>query len=226
MFQIRIAALASLLTLSSVFSNAQAQDSAGAGVVPLDKPRPGQWLERVRGDFEKPGEPFVIRIHADAGYIILPHTHLVDENIVVLQGVWSLGMGRRFDRASLQQLDVGGFGFAPKNMAHFAWSKTETTIQVHGIGPFSSKLIDPVYELTDKGTFVLTYLLRPGTPTQSVPADCFAWPVGARVCGEAGEATVISARCSPANHLTQYWVRTAKGEQFWAPRDELKPASP
>jgi hypothetical protein len=87
-------------------------------------------VERVWGDPDKPGAPFVIRIHNDAGYVVLPHTHPIDENIVVVQGVWSLGIGRRFDHSALEQLDVGAFGFAPRNMAHFAWSKTETTIQV------------------------------------------------------------------------------------------------
>ncbi len=202
--------------------DAEAQDAATHGVVPLHAPRPGQWVERVRGDPDTPDAPFVVRIHADAGYIILPHTHEVDENIVVVQGVWALGMGSRFDRSALEQLDVGAFGFAPKNMAHFAWSKTETTIQVHGIGPFSSNLVDPAYELTDKGVLLLTYLLRPGTPTQSAPPDCFAWKTGTRVSGALGEGTVIGARCSPANHLTQYWVRWPNGEQFWAPSSELK----
>jgi hypothetical protein len=226
MFSLRVVVLTPLLMFVLSLSNAEAQDSAAHGVVPLHKPQPGQWVERVWGDPDKPGEPFVIRIHADAGYIILPHTHLVDENIVVVQGVWLLGMGRRFDRAVLEQLDVGAFGFAPKNMAHFGWSKTETTIQVHGMGPFSSKLVDPVYELTEKGTFLLAYLLRPGTPTRSVPPDCFSWKVGTQVSFDAGEVTVIGARCSPANHLTQYWVRRPDGEQFWAPSQELKPIGP
>jgi hypothetical protein len=132
-------------------------------------------------------------------------------------------MGRHFDRALLEQLDIGAFGFAPKNMAHFAWSKTETTIQVHGVGPFASKLVDPAYELTDKGILLLTYLLKPGTPTQSAPPDCFAWKISKRVRGDAGEGTVIGARCSPANQLTQYWVRRLNGQQFWAPSQELKP---
>jgi hypothetical protein len=221
MLTFRLSLLTSLLILLLTSSGAEAQDAATHGVVPLHKPRPGQWVERVWGDPDKPGAPFVIRIHADAGYIILPHTHEVDENIVVVQGVWALGMGNRFDRSALEQLDVGSFGFAPKNMAHFAWSKTETTIQVHGTGPFSSKLVDAAYELTDKGAMILDFLLRPGTPTQSVPPGCFVWKIGARVHGAAGEGEVIGARCSPANHLTQYWVRRPNGEQFWAPSDEL-----
>jgi hypothetical protein len=215
--------LLALIIIGLIVSSAQAQHSGTQTVVPLSNPRPGQWVERVRGDLDKPGEPFVIRIHADAGYIILPHTHLVDENIVVVQGVWALGMGRHFDRGLLEQLDIGSFGFAPKNMAHFAWSKTETTIQVHGVGPFASQLVDPAYELTDKGILLLTYLLKPGTPTQSAPPDCFAWKIGTQVRGAAGEGTLIGARCSPANQLTQYWVRRPNGQQFWAPSQELKP---
>jgi hypothetical protein len=226
MFSFRILFLIPLLVLFVVENNAEAQDSATHGVVPLHKHPPGQWVEKVWGDPDKPGAAFVIRIHADAGYVVLPHTHPIDENIVVVRGVWSLGMGRRFDRSALEQMDIGAFGFAPRNMAHFAWSKTETTIQVHGIGPFSSKLVDPVYELTEKGTFLLTYLLEPGTPTQSSPPDCFAWKIGTRVHGDAGEGSVIGARCSPANQLTQYWVRKPNGEQFWATFQELKPIGP
>jgi hypothetical protein len=223
MFSFRVVFLTPLVVFLLALSNAEAQDSATPGVVPLHKLPPGQWAERVWGDPDKPGAPFVLRIHNDAGYVVLPHTHPVDENIVVVQGVWSLAMGGRFDRSALEQLDVGAFGFAPKGMAHFAWSKTETTIQVHGLGPFSSKLVDPVYELTEKGTFLLTSLLQPGTPTQSSPPDCFAWEIGTRVRGDAGEGAVIGARCSPANQLTQYWVRRPNGERFWATFQELKP---
>src|SRR5437667_8629372 len=42
--------------------------------------------ETVSGDPTKAGMPFVIRIHAEAGYIIMPHTHPEDENIVMVKG--------------------------------------------------------------------------------------------------------------------------------------------
>src|SRR5262245_1355808 len=216
MFSFRVVFLTALLVSRLALSNAEVQDSATQGVVPLHKLQPGQWVEKVWGDPSKRGEPFVIRIHNDAGYIAVPHTHPVDENIVVVQGVWSLGMGRRFDRSALVPMELGTFGIAPRNMPHFGWAKTEMTIQVHGVGPFSSKLVDPVYELSDKGTFLLTSLLEQGTPTQSSPPDCFAWKIGTRVRGDAGEGTVIGARCSPANQTTQYWVLRANGERFWA----------
>jgi hypothetical protein len=120
-------------------------------------------------------------------------------------------------------MELGTFGSVPKKMAHIAWSKTETIVQVHGIGPFSSELVDPVYELTDHGVFVLTSLLQHGKPAQSSPPDCFALKIGEPVRGDAGEGVVVGARCSPANRLTQYWVGKPNGERFWAAVQELKP---
>ena len=159
--------------LASDHANSQGP-AASHSVVALNKFLPGQWVEKVWGDPSKPDEPFVIRIHNDAGYIVLPHFHLIDENITVVKGSWSLGMGKWFNRSALEPMELGSFGMAPKNMPHFALSKTETIVQVHGIGPFSSTVVDPVYEMTDQGVFLLTSLLQPGTPTTSSPSDCFA----------------------------------------------------
>ena len=158
-----------LLAFSLTCDVAKSQDhSASHSVYPLNKFQPGQWVEKVSGDFTKPGEPFVFRIHQDAGYVTLPHTHPIDEYITVVKGSWSLGMGRRFKRSALEPMDTGTFGIAPKNMAHFAWSKSETILQIHGIGPFSSTVVEPVYELNEKGIFSLTSLLLPGRPTSLV----------------------------------------------------------
>jgi hypothetical protein len=223
MFSFRIFFLALLLALSLAGTPVMSQDPLRHGVVPLHTMPSAQWVEKVWGDSNKAGEPFVIRIHNDAGYIVLPHVHPMDENITVVKGSWSVGMGQRFSRSALEPLELGAFGIVPKQMAHFAWSKTETIIQVHGIGPFASAVVDPVYELTDKGVFLLRSLLQPGRPTSSSPPDCFALRIGAQVRGDAGEGIVVGARCSPANQLTQYWVQKPSGERFWATLQELKP---
>ena len=60
------------------------------------------------------------------------------------------------------------------------------------------------------------------SPTQSSPPDCFVLKIGTRVHGDAGEGTVVGARCSPANQFTQYWIRKPNGERFWATSQELK----
>ncbi len=211
------------LLLAVCGNDAQSQDPARHAVVPLHTMPPGQWVEKVWGDFTKPGEPFVFRIHQDAGYITLPHTHPIDENITVVKGSWALGMGRRFNQSALEAMETGTFGMVPKNMAHFAWSRTETILQVHGSGPFTSTVIEPVYELTDEGVFSLTSLLLPGRPTSSSPPDCFALRINAKVRGEPGEGIVVGARCSPTNQITQYWVQRPNGERFWATLQQLKP---
>src|SRR5258708_12529181 len=139
-----------VLTAVSVWSeqiNVAQQDGEGH-VVPLKTFPPGQRFETVSGDPAKSGEPFVIRIHAEAGYIIMPHTHPVDENIVVVKGSWAVGMGDRFNRQALEPMEVGTYALVPKTMAHFALSKTDTIIQVHGIGPFPTPSQLPIYTLT------------------------------------------------------------------------------
>jgi len=162
-----------LLALSLGRGNAKAQDqSAQHGVYPLSAFQPGQWVERVSGDFKKL-EPFVFRIHQDAGYVTLPHTHPIDENITVLKGSWSLGMGRRFNRAALEPMDTGTFGMAPRNMAHFAWSKTETILQIHGIGPFASTV---VIRLIGSPAFRSTHVTPLSADLKMPPSFCAVVP--------------------------------------------------
>ena len=223
MFSSKMFFFALLLALVLVGNNANSEDLAHNGVVPLNKIPSEQWIEKVWGDSDKPGLPFVIRIHNDAGYVVLPHTHPEDENIAIVQGSWSLGMGRRFSRSELEPMELGAFGFVPKKMAHFAYAKIETILQVHGIGPFENNVIDPLYQLTDKGVLLKLSLVKPGVPTPSSPLDCFELKIGARVHGEAGEGIVVGALCSPANQFTQYWIRKPNSERFWATLQELKP---
>ena len=193
------------------------------GVTPLHKIRPGQWIENVVGDMDKPGQPFVIRIHHDAGYVVLPHTHPEDEYITVLTGSWALGMGPRINMSELEPMEQGALGFVPKKMAHFGYARVETTLQVHGIGPFVNLPINPVFELTARDVLSKPSLLKPGVPTSSSPPDCFKLKVGAHVQGDKGDGIVVGALCSPANQFTQYWVMKSNGDRFWATLQFLKP---
>jgi hypothetical protein len=223
MFRSKTLVFALLLALFLVGNNANSKDLGQGGVVPLNRIPSEQWIEKVSGDMDKPGLPFVIRIHHDAGYVVLPHTHPEDENITVLKGSWALGMGRRVKMSELEPMELGAFGFVPKEMAHFGYAKVETILQVHGIGPFINVPIDPVYELTNKGVLSKLSLVRPGVPTSSSPPDCFTLKIGAHVRGARGEGIVVGALCSPANQFTQYWIRQPNSERFWATLQELKP---
>lgn len=135
---------ATLLTIFLAVVTGAAQGSRNHSIIPLKRiPQKSGGFEVVSGDPNKSGVPYVIRISNDSGFVVPPHTHPEDENIVVIEGSWTVAMGRRVNRAALQPMEVGAYAWVPKKMAHFGWSKTATVIQVHGIGPFSTDFVDP-----------------------------------------------------------------------------------
>jgi hypothetical protein len=189
-------------------------------VVPLQEfPRDHRFVT-VSGDPTKPGALYMIRIHSDAGYIIMPHTHPEDEHITVLQGSWALGMGERFNPDALETMEVGTYGLVARKMAHFGFSRTEAIVQVHGIGPFTTTWITPLYALTEAGVLLSTSAAEPGRPTSTVPPGCFDLKLGSHVSATSGEGVVIGAECTPGQ-LTQYRIQEPNGERFWAVREKL-----
>lgn len=107
----------------------------GAGhIVPMH-PMSGD-VEILQGDPEKPGVPFVLRIHELPGTRIPLHSHPVDENITVLQGTWYFAVGNKWDPAALTPLHAGDYAFAPKGSTMFGYCRDGAIVQVHGVGPF------------------------------------------------------------------------------------------
>ena len=90
------------------------------------------------------GKGFVtIRLKLPAGYVIPPHWHPTDEHVTVISGSLGLGMGDKVDRKSSKMLTAGGYGVAPANMHHFAWTKNGAIVQVHLMGPFAITYVNP-----------------------------------------------------------------------------------
>jgi len=106
----------------------------------------------ISGDPGKAGA-YVVRAKMPAGYKIAPHWHPTDEHVTVLSGTLALGMGEKFDKASMKGLPAGGYALLPAEMRLFAMATTAATIQVHGQGPF-----------------VLTYVNPADDPSQRAPA--------------------------------------------------------
>jgi quercetin dioxygenase-like cupin family protein len=104
---------------------------------------PGVQIAVLSGNPDKTGEPFVIRIKTKDGTKIPPHWHPTDEHITVLQGLFAVGVGEKFESSRLQDLAPGTYAFMPKQVRHFACSKGETIAQVHGIGPFQIIWVNP-----------------------------------------------------------------------------------
>ena len=104
--------------------------------------------ERVFGDPNVAGRPFVVRIRELPGTIAPPHTHHFDENITVVRGTWKFGIGPKFDPAALHTLPAGSFIFIPRGTPMFGYAEEPVTVQVHGIGPFNQHFIAAAFSLT------------------------------------------------------------------------------
>jgi anti-sigma factor ChrR (cupin superfamily) len=100
-------------------------------------------LAPVDGDPNAEGAPFVVRLRCADGAKIPAHWHPTDENVTVLKGTFLVGMGETFDEAKMQTMNVGNFVSMPKEMRHYAMSKGETIVQVHGAGPFKVNWVNP-----------------------------------------------------------------------------------
>ena len=103
---------------------------------------PGAKMAVLEGDPTKEG-PFVVRFQFPDGYHIPPHTHPKTERVTVISGNLYLATGETLDRNSAKKLAAGSFGYWPAGMKHAAWSEGETVIQLHGIGPWQIKYVNP-----------------------------------------------------------------------------------
>jgi len=103
---------------------------SGAEVVGLD------------GDMSKKGE-FTVRVRMPANYKIAPHFHPADEHVTVLSGSLYMGMGDTLDESAAMEVKTGGFHAIPKGVHHYAFTKSATTIQLHGVGPWGITYVNP-----------------------------------------------------------------------------------
>lgn len=90
--------------------------------------------------------PYTIRVKFPPNYQIPAHSHPTDENVVVVSGALTFGMGDKLDERSPNNktLSPGGFALMPANMNHFAYTGgKETTIVLYGQGPVEFKYVNP-----------------------------------------------------------------------------------
>jgi anti-sigma factor ChrR (cupin superfamily) len=143
-----LAAAVIAIAAVAAFTQEKKEATGGHGIVrtadlkwaPIIK---GCELASVSGDMNADGTPFVLRLRCAAGSKIPAHWHPTEENVTVLKGVFQVGMGEKFDASGLQTMNLGDFGSIPKEMRHFALSKTATVIQVNGMGPFKVNWVNP-----------------------------------------------------------------------------------
>lgn len=108
---------------------------------PLSLPK-GSQAAVIEGDPTKEG-PFTLRLKLPANYKISPHWHPAVEHVTVLSGSFYMGLGEVFDESKGTKLPVGGFAVMQIGTRHFAFTKEEAVIQLHGIGPWAINYVNP-----------------------------------------------------------------------------------
>jgi len=121
----------------------QAPSEAAWGPAPPMLP-PGAQIAVLSGDPTR-AVAYAVRLKFPANYAIPAHSHPTDENVVVVSGGLTFGMGDRLAKSAAgnKTLAVGGYALMPANMNHFAYSAAETTIVLYGQGPVEFKYVNP-----------------------------------------------------------------------------------
>jgi hypothetical protein len=152
-----------LATLSAIFTFctiaapvAFAQSSSHAGMASdhmmatsdelkwVDVPSlpPGAKLAVIEGPLNQ-AVPVTFRVKFPANYQLPAHWHPAIEHVTVISGTFNMGMGDKLDRAKTKPLTAGGIAIMQPKATHFAWTKDETIVQVHGMGPWGVTYVNP-----------------------------------------------------------------------------------
>jgi quercetin dioxygenase-like cupin family protein len=148
--------IASVITAAAIFGGGASFVLAQAHAHVIQQPSEAAWgpapplipagaqIAVLSGDPGKP-VPYAVRLKFPANYAIPAHSHPTDENVVITTGALTFGMGDKLTKtaAANKTLAVGGYALMPANMNHFAYTTTETTIVLYGVGPVEFKYVNP-----------------------------------------------------------------------------------
>lgn len=104
---------------------------------------PGAKVAVIEGPLDE-AKPFMIRLIFPANYKVPVHWHPAIEHATVLSGTLNMGAGDTFDKSKTKPLSAGSVSIMQPNTNHFAWTKEETVLQVHGVGPWAVNYVNPL----------------------------------------------------------------------------------
>lgn len=104
---------------------------------------PGAKCVTIEGDPNARDVLFTYRLKMPDNYRISPHFHPADEHLTVISGTFNMGLGDKLDVAASKPMSAGSFMVMPKGTHHFAWTRGETIVQVHAIGPWVLTYVNP-----------------------------------------------------------------------------------
>jgi quercetin dioxygenase-like cupin family protein len=144
-----LAAIAiALVTLTATAGNAQGHGDhlmvAPADLKWADVPSlpPGAKIAVIEGPMNE-AKPFTMRLRLPADYQVPAHSHSGIEHVTVISGTFNMGTGDKLDIKATRALGPGSVAIMQPGTRHFAWTKDETVVQVHGVGPWTVTYVDP-----------------------------------------------------------------------------------
>lgn len=103
---------------------------------------PGAKMAVIEGNL-KDAKPFTARVKLPANYAIPPHSHPAIEHLTVLTGTLNMGSGETPDKKKTTALSAGSFAVMEPGVNHYVWTDKEAVIQLHGVGPWGVKWVNP-----------------------------------------------------------------------------------
>ena len=113
------------------------------------KSLPGAKIAVIEGPMNE-AVPFTVRLKLPANYQVAPHWHPAIEHVTVMSGAFHLGMGDKFDKSKTMALKAGSVAIMQPKTNHFGWTKGETVLQLHGVGPWAVNYVNPADDPTKK----------------------------------------------------------------------------
>jgi quercetin dioxygenase-like cupin family protein len=103
---------------------------------------PGAKIAVIEGPLDKP-VPFTFRLRMPANMKVAPHVHPAFERVTVLSGTFYFAHGDTYDEAKTRALGPGDVAIMPPGSPMFGFTREETVIQLHGVGPWGINYLNP-----------------------------------------------------------------------------------
>ena len=138
--------IVSVITFSAILSGAPLALQAQSPAHVIQTPAEAQWgpappflaagaqIAVLSGDPTKP-VAYTVRLKFPAGYTIAPHSHPTDENVVIVTGGLTFGMGDKLAKgaASNKALAPGGLGHGRRARRHTELAEDVGDVAVHRV---------------------------------------------------------------------------------------------
>ena len=102
----------------------------------------GRQRAHLFGDSSQDGA-WIDRVKIPSGSRVLAHTHPEDELATVIEGIWYVGEGAKFDEAKLKGYPAGTFVVIPAGIPHFVATKEgAVVVQLNGTRKFQTNYVE------------------------------------------------------------------------------------